>query len=490
MTRKQFTLVMLLQIALGSFAQSSGVKEINMINNFGVAIAPLRFLASDELMGRDPFRPEINIAALYIGEQFRSFGLKQVSGTNDYFQTFDMNVVVPASRGSITINGTNYEVAKDFVQAKGAGDVSLTAPAIFVADETEIDFDAVDVKGKIVVVNRGAGGSTGNAKRTENRKALRDKGALVLIERYSPSLPAWGQLQRYVTKPRVLGPDDVLPIFIIKDDGGQLEALAPGTEAAISVTGNITREVPAKNVIGWVEGTHPTLKNQFIVLSAHYDHLGVAAKPKMEEGKLDSIYNGARDNAIGATAVIDAARYFAQHPPKRSVLFIAYTAEELGLVGSRYFAENAPIPFNQLVYNLNIDNASYNDTTIVSVVGLGRTSADNDIKNACAAYGLTAMPDPAPEQGLFDRSDNVSLAIKGIPAPTFGLGVRKFDSTITNRYHQLSDEVGNFNLSYAMKYINAFILAAKNIADNKTQPTWVVGDKYEAAWKELFKNDL
>lgn len=238
--------------------------------------------------------------------------------------------------------------------------------------------------------------------------------------------------------------------------------------------------------MGWVEGTDASLKEQFIVLSAHYDHIGVANQPKMEEGKLDSIYNGARDNAIGTTAVINAARYFAQHPPKRSILFIAYTAEEIGLLGSQYFAANPTIQLNKVVYNLNIDNASYNDTSRVTVVGLGRTSADNDIKKACSVYGLTAMPDPAPEQNLFDRSDNVSLAAKGVPAPTFSLGIKKFDETITNRYHQLSDEVGNMDVSYAMKYMKSFILAAKYIADNPAQPKWKTGDKYEAAWKGLY----
>jgi hypothetical protein len=97
------------------------------------------------------------------------------------------------------------------------------------------------------------------------------------------------------------------------------------------------------------------------------------------------------------------------------------------------------------------------------------------------------MPDPAPEQNLFDRSDNVSLAAQGVPAPTFSLGMKSFDETITNRYHQLSDEVGNMDLDYAIKFINSFILAAKNIADNPVQPQWKEGDKYEAAWQTLYR---
>lgn len=183
--------------------------------------------------------------------------------------------------------------------------------------------------------------------------------------------------------------------------------------------------------------------------------------------------------------MIDAARYFSAHPAKRSILFITFTAEEMGLIGSEYFAAHPPAPLKQIAYDLNIDNASYNDTTAITLVGLGRTSADTDIKRACAVYHLNILPDPTPEQWLFFGSDNYPLAEKGIPAPTFSLGMKKMDSTIFNRYHQLSDEVGNFNLEYAVKFINAFTLAAKYIADNPVQPTWSKGDKYEAVWNKL-----
>ena len=249
---------------------------------------------------------------------------------------------------------------------------------------------------------------------------------------------------------------------------------------------NNSKPILANNVMGMVEGTDETLKKQFIVLSAHYDHLGVAPVPKSVNGKKDSIYNGARDNAIGVTAVMNAARYFAKHPARRSILFILFTAEEMGLVGSRYFAEHPVLPLNKIVYNLNCDNGGYNDTTIITVIGLGRTSADDDIKKACLDYGVEAIADPVPELNLFDRSDNVNLAAKGIPAPTFGMGVTSFDSVIRKYYHQVTDEVSSFDLKYALTYIKAYILAAKNIADNPAQPAWIKDDKYEAAWKRLY----
>ena len=480
-------------IALSCFAQSNVVQEINRINTADVALAPLRFLASDELMGRATARPEINIAARYISEEFRSMGLKECPGTTDYFQNFDIKMKTPATTGTLTVGNQSYNISAEMLQINGE-DMQISAPIVYAGFGNKENLDKLDVKGKIVVTNMGSSDSSSFTEGFElievKQKLVHERGGIALIERFKQGEIFWDALKRYFQKERPDREDvDSFETLLVNDSTAQLPALLQNKSenASINITGTKIKIIPAKNVMGWVEGTDAKLKNQFIVLTAHYDHLGVAKKPKMEEGKMDSIYNGARDNAIGTTAVIDAARYFAQYTAKRSILFIAYTAEEIGEIGSTYFAAHSTIPLRQLVYNLNIDNASYNDTTIVSVIGLGRTSADEDIKKACSAYGLTAMPDPAPEQNLFDRSDNVNLAIKGVPAPTFSLGIKKFDENITNRYHQLSDEVGNFNLSYGMKYINSFTLAAKYIADNDKQPVWIKGDKYEAAWKQLYK---
>ena len=473
-------------------AQSSGVvKKINNTITRPAALAPLRFLASDELMGRSTKRSEINIAARYISEQFKSFSLKEMPGTNDYFQTFDLVVQKPATTGSLIANGNTYQLLQSLLQVNG-GDVDIKAPILYVRQGTEGNVNNADVQGKIVITVPGKDDSSFSMQQffmlDTTRKLLQQKGAVALVERHQVSNVSWSILQRYLGREKVAIKEKSgsIPVFISRDSSTN-ENLSTAAEGTLAVKGTQITTIPARNVIGYVEGTDSKLKDQYIVLSAHYDHLGVTKQPKMEDGKIDSIYNGARDNAIGTAAVMDAAQYFALHPPKRSVLFVAYTAEEVGEIGSRYFSEHPPIPLKQMVYNLNIDNASYNDTSIVTVVGLGRTSADEDIKKACAAFGLAAKPDPAPEQNLFDRSDNTNLAIHGIPAPTFSLGIAKFNEEINKRYHQLSDEVGNFNLDYAMKYIHAFILAAKNIADNPKQPEWIKGDKYEAAWKQLYR---
>jgi Zn-dependent M28 family amino/carboxypeptidase len=203
----------------------------------------------------------------------------------------------------------------------------------------------------------------------------------------------------------------------------------------------------------------------------------------------DSIYNGARDNAVGTVAVINAANYFAKNPPKRSILFALWTAEEKGLLGSAYFANNPLVPLNQIVYNLNIDNAGYNDTSIITVIGLGRTTADFMINEAVAEFGLTAKADPSPEQGLYDRSDNVNFARKGIPAPSFTLGFTAFDDEINKYYHKAGDEVESFDLNYAQLYWKSYILSAQKIANWSQKPQWTAGDKYEEVGKKLYGNE-
>ncbi|HXB32586.1 MAG TPA: M28 family peptidase, partial [Puia sp.] len=169
-------------------------------------------------------------------------------------------------------------------------------------------------------------------------------------------------------------------------------------------SGSVAQDIRLRNVTAFIPGTDPTLRDQFIILSSHYDHLGVTRHPVMEEGKLDSIYNGARDNASGTTAVIDAARYFGKHPARRSVMFICFTAEEEGLIGSEWYAAHPLVPFNRTVYQLNIDNASYDDTALATLVGLHRTSEDSAIIAACAAYGLRVNNDPT-GGSLFFESD-------------------------------------------------------------------------------------
>jgi hypothetical protein len=264
-----------------------------------------------------------------------------------------------------------------------------------------------------------------------------------------------------------------------------LERYHMDKQIAANITFSTRRGITLKNILAFVPGTDPGLRSQYIILSSHYDHAGVADSAIMEDGKMDSIFNGARDNATGTAAVIAAAKYFAQYPPKRSMLFICYTAEEEGEIGSKYYAQHPLIPLDHCVYNLNVDNAGYNTTNAVCLFGLGRTSADSLIQKACGVYGLAVLPEPD-GQDLFRRSDNYSLAERGIPAPCYSLGIKNWNKEIEDRYHRLSDEVDNMDLAYIVKFVRAYILCAQYIANDHLQPKWKQGDPYEEKWQTLF----
>jgi Zn-dependent M28 family amino/carboxypeptidase len=235
-----------------------------------------------------------------------------------------------------------------------------------------------------------------------------------------------------------------------------------------------------------LEGSDPVLKNEYIILSAHFDHVGTGKNGGATYTKEDSIFNGTRDNAFGCTAVLYAAKCLTQVKPKRSILFIGFTGEEIGLLGSSYYAENPLIPLKQCVFNLNCDGAGYNDVTMLTTIGLSRTDGKGDIETAAKAFGLKVMDDPAPEQNLFDRSDNMSFAAKGIPSPNFAPGFTAFNADIFKYYHKAEDNPETIDFGYLHKYCQSYAHAARLIANRKDQPKWIANDKYEKAYKALY----
>ena len=483
---KKLILSIGLSVVAGSLAFAQK-KQIEKHFDEKEAISEFTYLASDELMGRDPARPEMKLAYTFIADQLEKAGAKTLEGAEGYYQNIPFRFSSPPKSGTVRIGATEFSQGKNLLVLDGKS-FSGSYELVDVGFGLEEDFAGKDLKGKIAVTNVGAPNklnpnqlfSEGRAKATRAKEA----GAVALIERFNiPSVP-WQMVSGFLNRPQMSvdqGATSDLPYLWIEDVKNQLVGDKLKT-ANVAVEGKVNTPVDGKNVVAWIEGTDPELKKEYILLSAHYDHVGVG----QPDAAGDSIFNGARDNAVGTVAVINAAKYFAENPPKRSVLFALWTAEEKGLLGSGYFANNPLVPLNQIIYNLNIDNAGYNDTSIITVIGLGRTSADFLIEDAVAEFGITAKADPSPEQGLYDRSDNVNFARKGIPAPSFTLGFTAFDDEINKYYHKAADEVDSFDLEYAQLYWKSYILAAEKVANWAERPTWVAGDKYEEVGKELY----
>jgi hypothetical protein len=494
---KQHTFSLLAFLLTGSLslqAQEASVTNIQTTVEQPEVETHIRFLASDELAGRDVGSPGIDIAARYLAEYFRSWGLKPVRGQESYLQEVPFQETQPPKEGQLKIGDKTFALEEGFLLREGK-DGPLKGQAVVLEYGIDAELKPDQVKGKWVLARAGKDKDSSPQVQYfssfEKQKRLQELGALGLIELYhNPQMP-WEQISHYLTGSQVQLASkqpaekvDGIPILWVNDSSGTLlQDLKKRKQPAISgsIKGKLERTINSSNVLAVLEGSDPALKDEYILLSAHYDHVGVG-----QAVSGDSIYNGARDNAIGTTALLMAAQYFAKHPPKRSILIAAWTAEEKGLLGSRWFVENPPLPLKQIVYNLNIDGAGYNDSTKVTVIGLERTEAEADLAAAAQAFGLEAIKDPVPEQNLFDRSDNVQFAKVGIPAPTYSLGVTAFDAEIMKYYHQPADEASTVNFTYVTNYIRSFVLAAEKVTAAPKAPFWRQGDKYEAAGKSLY----
>jgi hypothetical protein len=494
-----FLLSMLLMVVAN--AQKISEKAIRKLPEYNLSKneieAHIRFIASDEMLGRRTGEVTNNVAARYIAEQFRLNGLKTPNDQKDYLQPVPFENIKPTKKGEVYVGNDTLKWTKDFIMMSGKATKIDNAAVVFVGygwvDEKQNDYKDIDVKGKIVVAQFGVPNSDdpyeniiGSAKKGE---FAAKNGAIAFIQLYNLKFP-WGAITNFMGGEKLsLAPDnqsnaDIPHIWV---SNAHLKKFSKEnlTSLSLNVSEVAKKTVMSYNVLGVLEGTDPVLKNEYVVLTAHFDHVGTGKKGgRVTES--DTIFNGARDNAFGTTAILSAVKAFTQKRTKRSILFIAYTGEEIGLLGSKYYSEHPLLPLKQCVYSLDCDGAGYNDTTKVTIIGLDRTDAQPQIEAGAKAYGLTAINDPAPEQNLFDRSDNVSLAAKGIPAPDFAPGFTAFDAEINKFYHQVSDSPESVNYNYLLKFCQAYIYSARLISDRPTAPKWKAGDKYEKAYNALY----
>lgn len=463
------------------FAQTDQELADQSVNK-SIIRSHIGFLASDELKGRDTPSEGQNIAAKYIQSRFIEYDVQMVEGMDSYFQAVPMKSVKAPTTGAIKVGGEEYKITEDFFLIN-EGKSLFDVPMIFVEYGTEADLEKAKIEGKLVFALCGDGESQNPQEwlsiSSEKRKKIIEKGGVGLVELYNSSQIPWNLLVRYFNRDQtILDEGDASSSIVHVWMNRSLDDLSAmkkkKTKGSVVIEEIKTSRFVTKNIVGMVEGTDPALKNEFVVYSAHYDHVGIGKANA--EG--DSIYNGARDNAVGTVTVLSAAKSIAKNPTKRSALFVLFTGEEKGLLGSKAFVDNSPIALEKMVYCFNSDNAGYNDTSLATIIGLGRTTADQMIMKACETFGLKATDDPAPEQGLFDRSDNVRFAAKGIPAPTFSLGFTAFDAEIGKYYHQPSDDSESLDYDYLEKFFKSYVYACRMIGNADETPFWVEGDKY------------
>ncbi|MCA8953959.1 MAG: M28 family peptidase, partial [Planctomycetes bacterium] len=251
---------------------------------------------------------------------------------------------------------------------------------------------------------------------------------------------------------------------------------------------NSVRELHSANVLGVLPGSDPALKDEYVVVTAHFDHLGIG-KPRRE----DAIYNGAVDNATGCAGLLALARACSrlEPAPKRSLLFLAVTAEESGLLGSLYYAQHPTVPKQQLAANFNVDGLNiWGETRDVEFIGYGKNSLTAIAAAAAAKQGRRLEPDSSPDKGLFYRSDHFSFAQIGVPATFFKAGHDFVDRPEDRRrmkasytavhYHQPSDQLEPWwNFDGAVLDVKLLLTCLVETANTDAAPTWTAGDEFE-----------
>jgi hypothetical protein len=483
----------------------------------------VKALAHDSMRGRDTGSPEHRKAAEFVAANFRQAGLKP-AGTSGYLQPVQfVERTIDESRSSLTLirdgNEEPLKLGEDaifVIRAPLAPKVE--APVIFVGYGLDLpeyghdDLTGVDVKGKIVAFlggsPKGIPGPVLSHARNQAWAAFRQAGAVGMIG-FSPLRggdTAFTRIARRRLNPQMAlaepGLDtqtgNRLSVEMNATRAEKLFAGAPERFATLSVKADsglplphfalpvrirssvqlMERAIVSDNVAGILPGTDPRLRDEYVVLTAHLDHVGVG---RAVDG--DSIYNGAMDNASGAALLMDVARQLSakRGQLRRSILFLAVTGEEKGLQGSRYFANRPTIAGSAIVADLNTDMfLPIIPLRSIMVNGLEESDLAADARRAGEGLELSVITDPEPEENRFVRSDQYSFILQGVPALSMKVGfgrdtpehaiIKEFRA---KRYHQPSDDVNQpVNLETAAGFERFYIALVEAVANRETRPGW------------------
>lgn len=422
----------LLLIAAVTFSGSLFSQSIDKIINAAEVERIERILSSDSMEGRKVFTPSIDKAAEFIASEFKKSGLQYFTGLNTYRQEFSVIRTKPTSAEG-NFDGQPLE-AKNIIAV-------TTTPELTINNTS--GYQLVHV-------------SKDSNYRNEVSKYLQsDKNLLVVIDTsFSKNFPNLGRLRQQQFK------KNSNIIFV-------LSAFAP-VNYNLHLKHEITEQKLA-NVVGVLPGK--SMKDEYVVFSGHYDHLGIG-KP---DTKGDSIYNGANDDAAGTTAVIMLAKYFSKlKNNERTLVFVAFTAEEVGGYGSQYFSKQLNPDKVVAMFNIEmIGTESKWGTNSAYITGYERSDFGKILQANLTDSKFHFEPDPYPKQNLFFRSDNATLARFGVPAHT--ISTSKMEEAPNNEpnYHKQSDEIGTLDMNNMAEIIKAIAISSKTIVNGKDKPSRV-----------------
>lgn len=529
-------LLMVLATVAGCQRQPGPQSGLRAIRAAAIA-AHTRFLADDALEGRGTTTRGMLLAANYAAAQFEALGLEPGGEAGSYRQQVRFRRVWLEPEGSRLswLNGgqhRNFRFGDEFVMRGHplleASEV--TAPLVFAGfgvtapERNYDDYASVDARGKVVVLLNGAPESFPSAVRAHYSASSTKlanaaaHGAVGILTIWTPSdeqrFP-WAQLRRFSSRPSLHWHDredrlnDVYPSLrglavLHPEAAAQLFAGAPsslekvfadaraGTLRGFDLPGQVRMRVRSRhesvecaNVVAVLRGSDRRLREEYVVFSAHLDHEGIGAPL---DG--DAIYNGALDNASGSAVLLEIARAFAalEQPPRRSVLFLATTAEEEGLLGADYFAQHPTVPIAQIVANINLDAVpALVATRDFVALGAEHSTLGAVAEAAARELGLALSPDWAPEQAFFVRSDQYPFVRQGVPALFLIPGVQgaadgvdpreRLQHYLTTFYHTPKDDLQqplDFEAAATVARLN--FLIGYRIAQTEERPRWNPGD--------------
>jgi Zn-dependent M28 family amino/carboxypeptidase len=518
-------------------------------------LANIKVLSSDEYEGRAPASKGEVLATAYIEQQFKRVGLKPGNPDGTYFQPVPLVGIKadPSAQLAFTNDASGQRetlnFASDFVAWTKHMQpmIGVNADVVFVgygvvAPEYQWDdFKGVDVKGKVIVVliNDPPVADPSDPSKFDEKtfkgKAMTyygrwtykfeeaaAKGAVgcLIVHQTAPAGYPWGVVQTSNTGEQ---------FSLVSADGGASRCAFEGwmtyekAKALFALAGkdfdalaksaatrdfhpldlqvkaslglrNTIRTIDSKNVVGKLEGADPTRRDEYVIYTAHWDHLGIG--PAVNG---DNIYHGALDNASGVAGLVELADAFAhaQPPPRRSILFLSVTAEEKGLLGSQYYAEHPLYPLSKTVADINMDGLNLlGRTRDVEIIGLGQSTLDDVLEAAATEQGRVVRPDAEPEKGFYFRSDHFNFAKQGVPAldpdpgvdyigKPEGWGLQMRAKYTSEDYHKPSDKIKPYwDLSGAVEDLRLLGEVGYRVANAKTFPTWKAGSEFKAKRRE------
>ncbi|WBO85748.1 M28 family peptidase [Hymenobacter yonginensis] len=495
----------------------------------------MQYLADDQLRGRQPGTSGYKMAVDYVVAQLQQRGVQPAGENGTFLQTVQLRRAIteagatlrltPATGpASALVYGTDFTLYPNPEQPKTAVEAGLVF-AGFGISAPELGYDdyaGLDARGKVVVLTRleptrfpdavrlynadlltvlqtaarhGAVGVLLAAPKTTTKlpdppkglvSVLGADGKVVVSRSFQPQIQVAGFISAATLQRLFAG--------AATDTTRAMAALRAGKPASVALLPRLAatqrsryQDVTSYNVVGKIEGADPQLRQEYVVHTAHLDHLGVGTPVAG-----DSIYNGAHDNATGVTTLLEIAGVYQQlkpkQRPKRSVLLTVVTGEELGLLGSAYFARNPTVPREKLVANVNTDMPTI-IAPLLSVVALGAENSTlaAPVAEAARALGVTVEADPEPAQNRFIRSDQYSFVTQGIPALHIKYGNKTADgrNNLSEQvqkwravtYHKPQDDInGQFDFEAGKTYVQLNFLVGYLVANSAQRPTWNPGN--------------